>query len=48
MSGRANQLEMMESGDLQYIGLDSPTWRTQEVQKAGQSDHTFHQLQHCS
>lgn len=43
MTGRANQLEMMESGNSQYIRLESPTWRRQEVQKAGQSDSIFHQ-----
>lgn len=32
MTGRANQLEMMEGGDVRDIGLDGATWPTQEVQ----------------
>lgn len=36
MTAQANQLEMMESGNSQYIGLGSPTRRVQEVQKAGE------------
>lgn len=48
MTGRANQLEMTESGNSQYIRLESPAWRTQEVQKAGQSNRIFLQLKHCS